>query len=139
MTLYWLTPLADSFVNCDWYELVISIHTNEQDGEQTDSTVNFSDNSDLRRGFKASLRDFQDRGILRRTAERNRYVGKISAQPHTIVEQICFPNGKVLISSTVHVHKHREANINKNISRTFPATMPRLGTKKKEIILYNFA
>ena len=58
MTLYWLTPLADSFVNCDWYELVISIHTNEQDGEQTDSTVNFSDNSDLRRGFKASLRDF---------------------------------------------------------------------------------
>ena len=56
MTLYWLTPLADSFVN--WYELVIYIHTNEQDGEQTDSTVNCSDNSDLRRGFKASLRDF---------------------------------------------------------------------------------
>ena len=40
------------------YELVIYIHTNEQDGEQTDSTVNFSDNSDLRQGFKASLRDF---------------------------------------------------------------------------------
>ena len=44
-----------------------------------------------------------------------------------------------MISSTVHVHKHREANINKNISRTFPATMPRLGTNKKDIILYNFA
>ena len=43
------------------------------------------------------------------------------------------------ISSTVHVYKHREANINKNISRTFPATMPRLGTNKKDIILYNFA
>ena len=45
----------------------------------------------------------------------------------------------LMISSTVHVHKHREANINKNISRTFQATMPRLGTNKKDIILYNFA
>ena len=24
------------------------------------------------------------------------YIGKISAQPHTIVKQICFPNGNVL-------------------------------------------
>ena len=36
--------------------------------------VNFSDNSDLRRGFKASLRDFWDRGISRKTAESRKYV-----------------------------------------------------------------
>ena len=26
-------------------------------------------------------------------------IGKISAQPHTIVKQICFPNGNVLFMS----------------------------------------
>ena len=37
--------------------------------------VNFSDNSDLRRGFKGNLCDFWNRDISRRTAE----------------SQICFP------------------------------------------------
>ena len=36
--------------------------------------VNFSDNSDLRRGFKASLRDFWDRDVSRKTAESHKYV-----------------------------------------------------------------
>ena len=43
------------------------------------------------------------------------------------------------ISSTVNVHKHREANMNKKISDTFRAAMPRLGTNKKDMILYTFA
>ena len=45
----------------------------------------------------------------------------------------------VMISSTVHVYKHREANMNKKFSDTFRATIPRLGTDKKDIILYTFA
>ena len=52
MIFHWLTPFADSFVNSDWLELVIFFHTNEQDGEQNAFMVNFSDNSDLRRGFQ---------------------------------------------------------------------------------------
>ena len=73
MTLNWLTPFADSLVNSDWFELVIYFHISEQDDELDVFTVNFSDNSDLRRGFKASLRDFWDRDITRRTAKSNRY------------------------------------------------------------------
>ena len=65
---------ADSFINSDWLELVIYFQTNEPDGEQNAFIVNFSDNSDLWRGFKASLRDFWDRDISRRTAESHRYV-----------------------------------------------------------------
>ena len=74
MTFYWLTPFADSFVNSDLLELVINFQTNEPDGDQNALMVNFSDNSDLRRGFKSSLRDFWDRGVSRRTAENHRYV-----------------------------------------------------------------
>ena len=75
MTFDWLIPFADSFVNSDWLELVIYFHTNEQDDdEQNAFTANFSDNSDLRRGFKESLRDFWDGDILRRIAESHRYV-----------------------------------------------------------------
>ena len=55
-----------------WLELVIYFHTNEQDGEQNALMLNFSDNSDLRRGFKASLRDFWDKDISRRKAESHR-------------------------------------------------------------------
>ena len=55
-----------------WLELVIYFHTNKQDGEQNALMLNFSDNSDLRRGFKASLRDFWDKDISRRTAESHR-------------------------------------------------------------------
>ena len=36
--------------------------------------VNFSDNSDVRQGFKASLLDVWDGDISRRTAESHRYV-----------------------------------------------------------------
>lgn len=35
MTVYWLTPFANSFSNSDWLELEIYFfQTNEQDGEQ---------------------------------------------------------------------------------------------------------
>ena len=68
MTFYWLTLFANSFSNSDWLELEIYFfQTNEQDGEQNVFMVNFSDNSDLRRGFKACLRDFWERHISRRT------------------------------------------------------------------------
>ena len=58
MTFYWLAPFADSFVNSDWLKLVINFQTSEPDGGQDAFVVNFSGNSDLRRGFKESLRDF---------------------------------------------------------------------------------
>ena len=74
MTFDWLIPFADSFVNSDWLELVIYFHTNEQDNEQNAFTANFSDNNDLRPGFKASLCDFWERDISRRTAESHRCV-----------------------------------------------------------------
>ena len=60
MTFYWLTPLSDYFVNSDWLELVIYFHTNEQDSERNAFVVIFLENTDLRRGFKAILRDFWD-------------------------------------------------------------------------------
>ena len=76
---------ADSFVNSDCLELVIYFRTNKQESEQNAFLVNFSDNSDLRRGFKESLHNFWDRDILslhnfwdrdilRRTTESHRYV-----------------------------------------------------------------
>ena len=68
MTFDWLTPFSDSFVNSDWLELIIYFHTNEQD-EQNAFTANFSDDSDLRPGLKAILRDFWYRDISRRKAE----------------------------------------------------------------------
>ena len=75
MTFDWLIPFADSFVNSDWLELVIYFHTNEQDDdEQNAFTANFSDNSDLRPGFTASLCDFWERDISRRTVESHRCV-----------------------------------------------------------------
>ena len=85
MTFYWLAPFADSFVNSDCLELVIYFRTNKQESEKNAFLVNFSDNSDLRRGFKESLHNFWDRDILilhnfwdrdilRRTAESHRYV-----------------------------------------------------------------
>ena len=58
MTFYWLTPFADSFVNSDCLELVIYFRTNKQESEKNTFLVNFSDNSDLRRGFKESLHNF---------------------------------------------------------------------------------
>ena len=62
MTFYWLTPFTNSFSNSDWLELEIYFfQTNELDGEQNAFMVNFSDNSDLRRGFKPCLRDFWER------------------------------------------------------------------------------
>ena len=67
MTFYWLTPLSDYFVNSDWLELVIYFHTNEQDSERNAFMVIFLENTDLRRGFKAILRDFWDRDVSRRT------------------------------------------------------------------------
>ena len=66
MTFYWLTPLSDYFVNSGWLELVIYFHTNEQDSERNAFVVIFLENTDLRRGFKAILRDFWDRDVSRR-------------------------------------------------------------------------
>ena len=47
------------------------------------------------------------------TAGKNEWVlefrgqwGKISAQPHTIVKQICFPNGNVLFLSLFSLSKN---------------------------------
>ena len=37
-------------------------------------------------------------------------LGKISAQPHTIVKQICFPNGDVLFLSMLSLSKNRMHN-----------------------------
>ena len=73
MAYHWSTSFADSFVNSDLQE-VTYFHANEQYSDQNAFMVNFSDNSDLRRGFKASLRDFWDRDILRKTAESHKYV-----------------------------------------------------------------
>ena len=64
---------AYHFVNSDWLELVIYFHSNKQGGEQNAFMVDFSDNNDLRRGFKASLRNVWDRDISR-TAESHRYI-----------------------------------------------------------------
>ena len=69
-----VTSLAESFVNSDWLELVIYFQTKKPNGKQNFFMVNFSDNSDLRQGFKASLSDFWDRVISLRTAESHRYV-----------------------------------------------------------------
>ena len=69
-----VTSLAESFVNSDWLELVIYFQTKKPNGKQNSFMVNFSDNSDLQQGFKASLSDFWDRVISLRTAESHRYV-----------------------------------------------------------------
>ena len=34
------------------------------------------------------------------------FFGKVSAQPHTIVKQICFPNGNVLFLSLFSLFKN---------------------------------
>ena len=54
----WLTLLVASFVNSDCLELVVFFHAHIQAGKQSSLMVNFMNNSDLRRGFKASLCDF---------------------------------------------------------------------------------
>ena len=39
------------------------------------------------------------------------YLGKVSAQPHTIVKQICFPNGNVLFFSLFSLVKYWMHNV----------------------------
>ena len=39
------------------------------------------------------------------------YTGKVSAQPHTIVKQICFPNGNVLFLSLFSLFKNWMHNV----------------------------
>ena len=41
----------------------------------------------------------------------NNSAGKISAQPHTIVKQICFPNGNVLFLSLFSLFKNWMHNV----------------------------
>ena len=73
MNFYWLTPFVDSFVNSDWLDLVIYFHTNEL-VNKTFSWSTFQTTAIYDEGFKASLRDFWDRDISRRTAESHRNV-----------------------------------------------------------------
>ena len=68
-----LANLSCQFFRQFWLARVGNL-TNEADVEQNSFMVNFSDNSDVRQGFKASLRDFWNRDISRRTAESHRYV-----------------------------------------------------------------
>ena len=68
-----LANLSCQFLRQFWLARVGNL-TNEADVEQNSFMVNFSDNSDVRQGFKANLRDFWDRDISRRTAESHRYV-----------------------------------------------------------------
>ena len=68
-----LANLSCQFLRQFWLARVGNL-TNEADVEQNSFMVNFSDDSDVRQGFKASLRDFWDRDISRRTAESHRYV-----------------------------------------------------------------
>ena len=52
-----LANLSCQFLRQFWLARVGNL-TNEADVEQNSFMVNFSDNSDVRQGFKASLRDF---------------------------------------------------------------------------------
>ena len=48
----------------------------------------------------------RDRGCDRYRRAHKEYFGKVSAQPHTIVKQICFPNGNVLFLSLFSLFKN---------------------------------
>ena len=72
MNFYWLTPFVDSFVNSDWLDLVIYFHTNEL-VNKTFSWSTFQTTAIYDEVFKASLRDFWDRDISRRTAESHSF------------------------------------------------------------------
>ena len=43
--------------------------------------------------------------------EDGKWFGKVSAQPHTIVKQICFPNGNVLFLSLFSLFKNWMHNV----------------------------
>ena len=47
-------------------------------------------------------------------------LGKIFAQPHTIVKQICFPNGDVLFLSLSSLSKNWMHNVGWGCAETFP-------------------
>ena len=47
-------------------------------------------------------------------------VGKISAQPHTIVKQICFPNGNVLFLSLFSLSKNWMHNVGWGCAEILP-------------------
>ena len=74
MIFYWLTPFSDSFVVCDWFELVIYFHTNERDDKQNVFTVNFQTTAIYDKVLGQIYANFWERDISRRTAESNRYV-----------------------------------------------------------------
>lgn len=38
---------VDSFMNCDWLEMMVFFHTNKQDGEQSTFMVNYANNRNL--------------------------------------------------------------------------------------------
>ena len=48
------------------------------------------------------------------------YLGKISAQPHTIVKQICFPNGNVLFLSLFSLSKNWMHNVGWGCAEILP-------------------
>ena len=59
---FWMARVDGFFQNYD------------QAGDQSAFTVDFTNKGDLRRGLKASFRDFWDRDISRRTADNHRCV-----------------------------------------------------------------
>ena len=54
--------------------------------------------------MKLSLNSGQTTAV--RTSVRKTFKGKVSAQPHIIVKQICFPNGNVLFLSLFSLSKN---------------------------------
>ena len=49
-----------------------------------------------------------------------RWTGKVSAQPHTIVKQICFPNGNVLFLSLFPLFKNWIHNVGWGCAEILP-------------------
>jgi len=52
------------------------------------------------------------------------HFGKVSAQPHTIVKQICFPNGNVLFLSLFSLFKNWMHNVVWGCAEILPAFFP---------------
>ena len=51
-------------------------------------------------------------------------IGKVSVQPHTIVKQICFPNGNVLFLSLFPLFKNWMHNVGWGCAGILPRNIP---------------
>ena len=70
---------------------------------------------------------------LSATQPTNTMFGKISAQPHTIVKQICFPNGNVLFLSLFSLSKNWMHNVVWGCAEILSTTGPDHYKNEKEI------